>query len=44
MEALRALVYELFLEVFYGKNDKIIKNFNNFFYILHEGGVKTFLI
>ena len=31
-DALRAVVYELFLEVFYGKNNKIINFFNNFLY------------
>ena len=41
--ALRALVYELFLETFYWK---LIKQliFLTTFYIFHGSGVKTFLI
>ena len=32
MEALRTLVYELFLQVFYGKNNKIINFLKDFLY------------
>ena len=41
--ALRALVYELFLEIFYGKIRKQLILLTNF-YISHENDVKIFLI
>ena len=41
--ALRSLVYEPFLEIFYWENDKIINVVDNF-YISHESNVKTFLL
>ena len=44
--ALRILVYELFLETFYWENDKKKKKkmFLTVFYISHESSVKTFLL
>ena len=36
MEPLSTLVYELFLQVFYGKNNKIINFFNNFLYFTRK--------
>ena len=41
--ALRALVWKLFLEKFYGKMIKQLIFFIAF-YIFHESGIKTFLI
>ena len=32
MDALRALAYEIFLEIFYGKRKKKINFFDDFFY------------
>ena len=40
---LRVLVYELFLEIFYGKMIKQLILLTTF-YISHENGVKAFLI
>ena len=44
--ALRILVYELFLETFYWENDKKKKKklLLTVFYISHESSVKTFLL
>ena len=44
--ALRALVWKLFLEIFYWKNDKIINVVDNllYFIISHKSGVKIFLL
>ena len=44
--ALRILVYELFLETFYWENDKKKKNVVDsfFFFFPHESSIKTFLL
>ena len=43
-KALKILVYELFLEIFYWENDKKKKMLLTVFYISHENNVKTFLL
>lgn len=42
MDALRALAYEIFLEIFYGKRKKKLIFLMTFF-ISHKSGVTTFL-
>ena len=43
MDALSALVYEIFLETFYWKRKKQLIFFFIAFYILYESNIKTFL-
>jgi len=42
MDPLKTLVYENFLEIFYGKRKKQLTLFYNFLYS-HQSGIKTFL-